>query len=62
MVQFGNKLHQFEPIRLQGPPVIQNGCNKDNNGFFFYHSDMSKNLIRHIHRETFTGPKYLLEL
>ena len=22
MVQFGNKLHQFEPIRLQGPPVI----------------------------------------
>ena len=22
MVQFGNKLHQFEPIRLQGPLVI----------------------------------------
>ena len=28
MVQFGNKLHQFEPIRLQGPPVISKWFNK----------------------------------
>ena len=27
LVQFVNKSHQLEPIRLQGPPVIS-GCNK----------------------------------
>ena len=37
MVWFANKLHQLEPIRLQGPPVISNECNKTLYNIIYHH-------------------------
>ena len=34
MVGFVNKLHLWEPIRLQGSPGFQNGCNQGNSHWF----------------------------
>ena len=32
--EFVNKLHLWEPIRLQGSPGFQNGCNQGNSHWF----------------------------